>query len=236
MLQKCALFIRGCIRMRTMIIVLILIVTVYVYQNKFQEISNWSVIKNSRENGALFYLNGIWGKMKNIQKISDGRSERAMELFEETKIVNEKSNWFSLEVPKSWTVVSEEGANGNQISKMIIDSSSFSERRETSGIFYDNGAEFSIQIIRGEQANAKLSDGGYGKMLIKKENTDTAGGKISYYVVNDVDVKQGEIIDAHVLHNGNTYNFRLVDNPKIFTNGEFSFQEMLRSFSFGDKK
>jgi len=226
------LFIRGYIRMRTMIIVLILLVTVYVYQNKFKEISNWSIIQKSRENGALFYFEGIWGKMKNIQKISDGRSERSMELFEETKLVNEKSGLFSISVPKSWNVISEDGASGNQISKIVIDSPSFSERIEGGNIFYDNGAEFSIQVIRGEQTSAKLSDGGHGKMMIKKENTDVASEKTNYHVISDAAVKEGEIIDAHVLHDGNTYNFRLVDNPKIFIDGEFSFQEMLRSFQF----
>lgn len=67
---------------------------------------------------------------------------------------------------------------------------------------------------------------------LKKGDANVAGEKTNYHVIIDATVKEGEIIDAHVLHDGNTYNFRLVDNPKIFTNGEFSFQEMLGSFQF----
>ena len=231
-MKKCALFIRGCIRMRTLIIILILLVTVYFYQNKFREILSWPIIQESRENGALFYLEGIWGKMKKIQQISEGRSQRAMELFEETKAVSEKSGLFSLVVPKSWNIISEEGTNEKQLSKIIVESPYFSQRIEAGNIFYDNGAQLTIQVMQGEDQNAKLSGGGHGSLLIKKVNIDVSGQKAEYHIINDSNVKDGEIIDAHILHNGNTYNFRLVDNPRIFTNGEFSFQEILRSFQF----
>lgn len=232
MLKKCTLFIKGCIRMRTVIIILILLVTVYVYQNKFQEISNWSVIKNSRENGALFYLEGIWGKMKRIQKISDGRSQRAMELFEETKIVTEKSGLFSLAIPKSWNVVSEEGINERQVARIVVESPSFSQRIEGGNIFYDDGAQLTVQVMRGEDQSVKLPDGGHGSMLIKKGIIEASNQIKEYHVIKNENVKEGEIMDAHVLRSGNTYNFRLVDNPRIFTGGEFSFQEIMRSFQF----
>lgn len=232
MLKKCTLFIKGCIRMRTMIIVLVLLVTVYIYQNKFQEVSNWSVVKNSRENGALFYLEGIWGKMNKIQRISDGRSQRAMELFEATKVITEKSGLFSLAVPESWVVISEEGSNGKQISKIVIESPRFSQRIEGGNIFYDDGAQLTVQVMRGEDQSAKLTDGGHGSMLLKKGIIEASNQIKEYHVIKDDNVKEGEIIDAHVLHNGNTFDFRLVDNPRIFTGGEFSFQEIMRSFQF----
>lgn len=232
MLKKCALFIRGCIRMRTMIIILILLVTVYVFKNKFEEISSWPIVQNSRENGALFYLEGIWGKMKRIQRISDSRGQRANELFENTKILREKSGLFSIEVPEKWNAVSEEGASGRQIAKVVIESPFFSERREGGNIFYDDGAQLTVQIVQGEDQKAKLADGGYGSLLIRKSSVDILEQKIDCYVVNEINVKDGEIINAHILHNGNTYNFRLVDNPRIFTGGEYSFQEILRSLKF----
>jgi hypothetical protein len=231
MLKRCALFIKGFIRPQFLLIVLILLVTVYFYQGKVREMSG-QFIESNRKSGALFYAEGIWNKMRRIQQISDGRSQRAMELFEETKSVSDKSKSFSVKVPKSWNIVSEEGARGNQISKIVIDSPSFSQREEGGDIFYDDGAEFSIQVVRGEQTSAKLPDGGHGSLLIKKQGIDVVGERINYHVISDVVVKEGEIIDAHFLHGGNTYNFRLVDNPKIFTGGEFSFQEILLSLNF----
>ena len=232
MLKKCALFIRGCIRMRTMIIVLILLVTFYVFKNKYEEISNLPIVQNSRESGALFYLEGIWGKMKRIQQISDGRSQRAMELFEDAKTINEKSGLFSLNIPNSWKIISEEGASGKQLAKIVIESPGFSQRTEGGDVFYDNGAQLIVQVVQGEDRKAKLPDGGYGSLLIRKSSVDISEQKVDCYVVNETNVKDGEIINAHILHNGNTYNFRLADNPRIFTGGEFSFQEILHSLKF----
>jgi hypothetical protein len=231
MLRKCALFIKGFIRPQFLFIILILLVTAYFYQGKFREMSG-QFIESNRKSGALFYVEGIWNKMKRIQQISDGRSQGAMELFEETKSVSDNSKSFSVKVPKSWDIASEEGAGGNQISKIVINSSSFSQHEEGGDIFYDSGAELSIQVVRGEQVSAKLPDGGHGSMLIKKGGVDMASGSVTYHVTHEPNVKEGEIIDAHVLHGGNTYNLRLVDNPKTFTGGEFSFQEMLLSFKF----
>jgi len=232
MLKKCALFIRGCIRMRTMIIILILLVTIYVFKNKFEEISSWPVVQNSRENGALFYLEGIWGKMKRIQRISDSRGQRANELFENTKTISEKSGLFSVDIPSSWKIIFEEGANGKQLAKIIVESPNFSQRTEGGNIFYDDGAQLTIQVVKGEEQKAKLPNGGYGSLLIKKANVNISGQKFDYYIINEINVKDGEIINAHILHNGNTYNFRLVDNPRVFTGGEYSFQEILYSLKF----
>lgn len=230
MLKKCALFIRGCIRMRTMIIILILLVTVYVFKNKFEEVSNWPVVQNSRENGALFYLEGIWGKMKRIQRISDSRGQRANELFENTKTFQEKSGLFSIEVPEKWNAISEEGASGRQIAKVVIESPFFSERREGGYVFYDDGAQLSVQVVQGEDASAKLSDGGHGLMLVSKRNAEIVGQSVEYHIIQEDAVKAGEIFDAHILRGGKTYNVRFVDNPITFTGGEYSFQEILRSF------
>lgn len=231
MLEKCALFIRGFVRPQILLIILILLVTGYVYQDKFREISG-PLIEKSRKDGALFYAEGIWNKMKRVQQISEGRSQRAMELFEETKTIGDKSKSFSIKVAKGWNVISEEGASGNQISKIVIESPSFFERKSGSDIFYENGAQLTIQVVRGEQANARLADGGHGKMLVRKQGINTVYESVNYHIIKEEAVKDGEIIDAHILHGGNTYNFRLVYNPRIFTGGEYSFQEMLISLSF----
>ncbi|HPN54941.1 MAG TPA: hypothetical protein PLB52_03365 [Candidatus Moranbacteria bacterium] len=232
MLKKCALFIRGCIRMRTMIIVLILLVTVYVFKNKFEEISNLQIVQESRQSGALFYLEGIWGKMKNFQRMNEGRMQRTSELFENAKTFREKSGLFSIKVPEKWIVVSEEGANGGQIVKVVIESPLFSERREGGSIFYDDGAQLTSQVVRGEQSSAKLADGGHGKMLIRSGNVNVLNQNTKYHIIQEENVKKGEIFDAHIVYNGNTCNVRLVDNPQIFIGSEFSFQEILASLEF----
>ena len=232
MLKKRILSIRGYISVKTIIIVLILIATLYVFQNKYEEINNLSIIKNSRENGALFYLEGLWKNMKKIQRISEGRSQRAMELFEEVKLIKEKSGLFSLKIPKSWNVINEEGPDKKQISKIVIENSRFLQHNEDNQIYYDDGAQLIIQVIRGENKNTNLSGSANDQMVVKTGNINVGSYKSKYNIIKDNNVKKGEIINAHVIHNGNTYNFQLVDNPSTFSNGEFSFQEILQSFQF----
>ncbi|HOW60161.1 MAG TPA: hypothetical protein P5548_00025 [Candidatus Moranbacteria bacterium] len=232
MLKKRILSIRGYISVKTIIIVLILIATLYVFQNKYEEINNLSIIKNSRENGALFYLEGLWKNMKKIQRISEGRSQRAMELFEEVKLIKEKSGLFSLKIPKSWNVINEEGPDKKQISKIVIENSRFLQHNEDNQIYYDDGAQLVIQVVRGENKNTNLSDSPNDQMVVKTGNINVGSYKSKYNIIKDNNVKKGEIINAHVMHNGNIYNFQLVDNPSTFSNGEFSFQEILQSFQF----
>lgn len=71
-------------RMSTMIILLILGVTYYFYQDKIKEISKQLIAEN-RENGTLFYVEGIWSKMKAVQKMQDDRNQNAYDLIESTK-------------------------------------------------------------------------------------------------------------------------------------------------------
>lgn len=232
MLKKRILSIRGYISVKTIIIVLILIATLYIFQNKYEEINNLSIVKNSREKGALFYMEGVWKNMKKIQRIREGRSQRAMELFEEVKLIKEKSGLFSLKIPKSWNVINEEGPDKKQISKMVIENSRFLQHNEGNQIYYDDGAQLVIQVVRGENKNTNLSDSANDQMIIKTGNINIGSYKSEYNIIKDNNVKIGEIMDSHVIHNGNTYNFQLVDNPSTFSNGEFSFQEILQSFQF----
>jgi hypothetical protein len=67
-----------------MIILLILMVTYYFYQDKIKEISIQAV-ENNKKDGTLFYVNGIWSKMKDVQKSQDDRNKSVYDLIESTK-------------------------------------------------------------------------------------------------------------------------------------------------------
>ncbi|KKQ50930.1 MAG: hypothetical protein US70_C0028G0014 [Parcubacteria group bacterium GW2011_GWD2_38_11] len=85
MLKKCAYYVRGFMRMSTMIILLILLVTYYFYQDKIKEISK-QAIEDNRQDGTLFYVQGIWSKMKAVQKEQEDRNQKAYDLIESTKV------------------------------------------------------------------------------------------------------------------------------------------------------
>ena len=68
-----------------MIILLILLVTYYFYQDKIKEISK-QAIEDNRQDGTLFYVQGIWSKMKAVQKEQEDRNQKAYDLIESTKV------------------------------------------------------------------------------------------------------------------------------------------------------
>jgi hypothetical protein len=233
MLQKCVLYLRGFLRMSTLVIIFILLVTFYFYQDKIREVSG-KMIDSSRQDGTIFYVGGIWDKMTGFATVSHNRNQQAIDLLGKTKKVDDDSRSYSLDIPESWRVVDHQGSFGQQVSKLIVESSAFSQHNEGTDIFFDNGAQLTVQIIRGEQERAKLPDGGHGKMLINKANTDLGGSAVDYYFIRDNSVKSGEVISAFSIHNGNTYDFKFVYNPKYFEGAEFAFQEILHSFRYSN--
>lgn len=82
---KCAYYMRGFMRMSTMVILLILLVTYYFYQDKIKEISR-QAIEDNRQDGTLFYVEGIWSKMKAVQKGQDDRNQKVYEMIDSTNI------------------------------------------------------------------------------------------------------------------------------------------------------
>lgn len=222
-------------KLSTMIILVILLVTYYFWHAKLQEIAT-SIYEANKDSDVVRYSTGIWNNMKNIQKVQDSKTQRALELVGERKKITEKSGLYSLSVPENWNKKFEQGLSGNQISSMTMESLDFLKHQEGNNIFYDNGVQLVVQVVRGEQQAAKETGGGHGKMLIRSAGTDFEGNRIEYHLIKDVLVKSGEIMDAHTIHGGNTYNFRLVYNPQSFSGAEYSFQEILNSFKFGDKR
>lgn len=224
------LFMKGFMRMSTMIILLILLVTYYFYQDKIKEISN-QAFQNNKENGTIFYVTGIWDKMKGVQQRQEERNQNALDLMGSAKTIKDKSNSFSIEIPETWNVTTEQAQIGKQVSKIVASSKSFSARNIGSDIFYDNGAQLSIQVLSGEFPQTD-----HGKMLIEKKSATANGINFDYHVITDPKVKNGKILDAHILHGGKTFEIKFVYNPEKFNEGEFLFGEIMNSFKFTDKK
>lgn len=222
----------GFLKLSTLLIVFFLLLGFYFWGEKAKVVMKpW--IEESRKIGLVKYGEEVWGKMKGIQNMRDDRAQRSLELVGERKVVKEKTNRYSLEVPDSWTVEHSALGSGGQMSKIILTSPGFAERKEGMDIFVDNGARLTIQAIRGEQASAKAEDGGHGKNLIRKETAFVPGMDVKYHAIKDSLVKVGEVYDMHVLFGGNTFLFRYEFNPEKFNGGEFTFQEILTTLKFG---
>lgn len=235
MLKKPAFSARGFVSMPAIIILFILLVTYYFYQDKIKETSG-QFIQNNRQSGTLFYVEGIWNKMKGIQKMQDDRTQSAYDLTSAAKTISEKTGLYSVDVPESWEVITEQQTVGKQLSKVTATSKAFSQRIVGGEIFYDNGAQLTVRVLNGEQADAKNPDGGHGKMLLNKESVVASGEDVVYHKILDPRVKVGDILDAHILHGGNTYEIRYVFNKEKLNGGEFLFQTIMNSFKFRDKK
>ena len=229
------LFLRGFIRMSTMIILLILLVTYYFYQDKIKEVSK-QLYNENKESGTLFYATGIWNKAVGVQKRQEERNQNAFDLAGSTKTIKDKSNLYSIEIPESWNVTTDQAKIGKQISKIVVSNKVFSQHNIASDIFYDNGAQLTIQVLSGEFPDAKNVDGGHGKMLVGKKTIPMNVENLTYHIITDPKVKVGQIFDAHILHGGKTIEINYVFNAEKFNEGEFMFGELMNSFKFLDKK
>ena len=231
MLRK---YIRAFVKIRTLLILLIILITIYFYHDKFREVSG-NFIEESRKEGAFPYFEDDLNKAKRIRQMNEGRAQRVVDLAGERKLVREKNGLFELEVPENWRVSLEQGSTKYQISKISIESPTYSKFNIGDDFFCDNGAQLEVTVMRGVQQSAKDPNGSHGPRLIRKEDVTIGEEKGFYHVIRDENLKEGETADAHVIHDRNTYHFLFIYNPKIFGTGEFIFQEMLNSVRFDIK-
>jgi len=228
MLKKGLQYLSGFMKMSTLVIILILLISLYTWQNKVKKVtSEW--FEDSRKDGIMVPVEGIWNKMKSVTNNQDNRSQRALEIMGETKTVNDKANAYSIKIPTTWTIARTEVLRGNQVSKTVFASPAFSLRKEGSSFFYEDGAELSIEVTRGDRGELN-----HGNKLIRtgSVNSEIGEGTFEYHVISDPLVKQGEVIDAHISKGGNSYYIRYVFNPTKFYGGEYSFEGFLTFLKF----
>jgi hypothetical protein len=129
MWEKSFQYIRGFMKMSTLIIVFILLVSLYIWQDKVKKVtSDW--FEASRKDGIMVPVEGIWNKMQSVKNNQDSRSQRALELMGETREVSDKGNSYSMKIPITWTVAKTEILKGNQVSKTVFTSPAFSLKKE----------------------------------------------------------------------------------------------------------
>jgi hypothetical protein len=235
MLKKCAFYVKGFMSLYSLLIILALLLIFYFWH---AQIANYATqkLEASKDNGAIFYAQGIWDKMQGITNSEADRNKRALELVGGTQAISDKSGIFSFEIPQDWVVRKNDGPSAAQLASLITESPDFYEHITGGSTFYDSGAQLDLQVVKGEQANAKLADGGYGTAVLQKMQDQFGTQSVNYFIIKDSSVSVGETIVAEVISGGYTYDFRYVFNPKTFEGGEFSFQEILHSFKFANKK
>ncbi|MCX6766150.1 MAG: hypothetical protein NT136_04295 [Candidatus Moranbacteria bacterium] len=186
----------------------------------------------------LSYLSGIKSQISEVQKKQEVKNKRAMELAENTKGVADKSNLYTLEIPESWNVVSNEGAKGTQVSYLVAQSSYFASNESKSNggnktfINYDEGAQLTVRITQSEDLSAISGDGGHGAFLLGKKDVTVGGERGAYHVFKESGSPDSQFLDVHLIHKESTYLFRFAYNPKTFSDAEYSFREILDSFKF----
>jgi hypothetical protein len=218
-------------KMSTLVIVFILLVSVYLYGNKFLELTkDW--IQNHPDNKVVTYISGIWGGMERFKQGQNSRDQRAFELVGDTKPASDKASTYSINIPVDWTIARTEVLNGNQVSKTIFTSPTFSLKKEGSNFFYENGAELSIEVTRGDRGG---SDHGINLIREGSVTSEQGEGTFKYHVIRDSLILQGEIIDAHIFKGGNTYYIRYAFSPEKFYGGEYTFEELLIFLKFINK-
>ncbi len=130
-------------------------------------------------------------------------------------------------------MVDEEGPRGLRLSWIIVQSSDFSvfvdedEEGPFSPIYYETGATLIVFVGNMEQEPPYH----YGGVI--SESEVTIDGEVApYHVFLEPSTWAGQLLDAHLNHGGNLYDFTMGYNPETCPAGEDLFQAMLDSFQF----
>jgi len=206
----------------TLIVIgVIIVLSVYMWSGYFLRIVG-SLIEKSKKDGILFEIIGIKDDVMGVLKKRENRTKRAMELVEETTNISNRSNNYNLKIPQSWKIIVNEGAKGSQISRLVVQSSSFSTNMKNGNNYYNQGAQLSVWVKKGE---SNVSH----KLISGKKEVFVNGQKLFYHIFKEADAPNAQFLDVHVDHKNNTITFQFVYNPKNFSDGEFTFQEILNS-------
>ena len=122
---------------------------------------------------------------------------------------------------------------GVQVSRMFVESPDFSVfiDEEAEGpflpLYYETGATFAIHATNIEQSSPYH----YGGVISGREVT-IDGEVAPYHVFLEPSTYGGQLLDAHLNHGGNHYDFSLGYNPETCPAGEDLFNAMLDSFQF----
>lgn len=215
----------------TFIIMVILVISGFYGWQKYQEYKFPEKAARGEITGPAYYVKAIKAEIDRVLSNKNLKDKRAMELAEQIKNISDKSNLYSLEVPQSWVLVSNEGVKNNKLSNLVMQSSYFSDHEADGKKHYDAGAKFSASVFAGENKNITEGSGGHAG-LIKTGKYGGQAGEFSFHIFKDPDSQNGEAIDGHVARSGKTYLFTMIYNPKTFSNAEFTFQEILDSVKF----
>ncbi len=213
------------------LISIVLIISVTYGWEKYQSIKYPEKAARGEIKGIRYYYEQIGIKIKEIIDKNDIKSKRAMELAEAEKIINDKSNLYSLSVPQSWVLVTFSGIQGNTLSTIILQSSYFAAREMAGKKYIDAGAKFTGTVTQGENRSLIEGSGGHSN-LIKSWKDKGEGGEYTCHIFKDSDSENAQVIEGHFLRNGKTYTFSLVFNPRNFSDAEYTFNEIMHSVQF----
>lgn len=230
---------RGYISLFTVfVIVVILFFSGFYGWEKYQTIKYPERAAKGEIRGIGFYYSQTKNKINSILETKDIKNLRAMELAETDKEISDKANLVSISVPKSWIVVANEGQSGNQLSKIIMQSAYYAGKEDKSDkgavvyTYCEAGARFSLVIYAGEDKTGFSQSGGHASLVSSLSDVGVGGEKAAYHKYKEPDKFDGEILDAHVIHGGRTYVFRLAYNPQNFASPDYTFKEILNSAKF----
>jgi hypothetical protein len=219
------------------LIAVILIWSGFYGWQKYQEHKYPEKAVRGEIKGFSYYFSGIKSKIGEVLGKKDLKNKRAMELAEATKIIRDKANLYSLSVPQSWTVVSSNGQAGNQISSLVAQSSYFQsyENIVNNGAkitTFGAGAKLTVRVMKGEDKSAFSGNGGHTSLISLRNDVKVEGQESVYHIFREPTSFDGQILDDHFIHNGNTYIFRFEFDPQNYSDAEFTFQEILDSVKF----
>lgn len=157
-----------------------------------------------------------------------------------TTKITDKGNLYSVEIPKDWKIIRNEGAKGVQLSNISGESPDWKSRSDVDAEgpcvphYYESGVFFQFHVENEEDTAGHYGEGGGPDTgVISKKNISVDGVNGVYHVfTEDCGTSEGQLVDAHFNYKGNSYLFRFSYNPAKYPQAETAFMNILNSIKF----
>lgn len=153
--------------------------------------------------------------------------------------IRDKSNLYSIEIPKEWKITSDEGPKGVQLSSIRGESADWRIRVDDaaegpcSPSYYESGTHFQFHAVSAEDDGAHYGEGGGPETgIISKKSILIDNVNAVYHVFKEPCTMEGQLVDAHVNYKGAGYRFIFIYNPTQNPQAEKAFVEVLNSIEF----
>ena len=149
------------------------------------------------------------------------------------KLLTDKNNMFSIEIPANWTV-SQYLTGDEMLAGMELQSPDLKITSPTVNpgivlpVNFDTGAVVSVNVMKGILEDLDIQK----ENLFSEKDVTIDGNPAKYYVYKNTALQGAEVHEVRFNYGGRNYLMKIAFNPTTLANGEQLFAKIYSTFRF----